>query len=43
MRTRIEAFGDVQEPEISISDDTVTLVLKNGEIKIKTSFINSIS
>ena len=27
----------------SISDDTVTLVLKNGEIKIKTSFINSIS
>ena len=26
-----------------ISDDTVTLVLKNGEIKIKTSFINSIS
>ena len=27
----------------SINDDTVTLVLKNGEIKIKTSFINSIS
>ena len=27
----------------SISGDTVTLVLKNGEIKIKTSFINSIS
>ena len=27
----------------SISDDPVTLVLKNGEIKIKTSFINSIS
>ena len=27
----------------SISDDTVTLVLKNGEIKIKTSFINSIT
>ena len=27
----------------SISDVTVTLVLKNGEIKIKTSFINSIS
>ena len=27
----------------SISDDTVTLVLKNGEIKIKTSFIHSIS
>ena len=27
----------------SISYDTVTLVLKNGEIKIKTSFINSIS
>ena len=27
----------------SISDHTVTLVLKNGEFKIKTSFINSIS
>ena len=27
----------------SINDDTVTLVLKNGEIKIKKSFINSIS
>ena len=37
--THLGIYGRVT----SISDDTVTLVLKNGEIKIKTSFINSIS
>tara|TARA_X000000368_G_scaffold137129_1_gene107788 strand:- start:3714 stop:5159 length:1446 start_codon:yes stop_codon:yes gene_type:complete len=30
MRTRIEAFGDVQEPEISISGDTAVLVQLPG-------------